>query len=304
MSAVRRALAIDIGSNMVRVVRGTIINKGVTSDIQKLVAVTRIAAGLMESQTLRLEPIERTGREIVRMLAELWTPDATVAAVATGAFRGARNREEARSILEARIGAEIEIVSGEREAELAMRGVRSLARDRSECALIDIGGSSTEVILERPNTPRFARSIELGVVTLTEAVLRSGGGEAALEREVLRRVDALGVTPAWPRVTFCAGGAAGILAAYEQGEPYLTFVGRGRPFDRDALPALFARFWSHDRGKLATRLGIDLDHLALVPAGYLILRTILARLDVTQFVPTGRGVAEGRLDEIAATLLS
>ena len=69
------------------------------------------------------------------------------------------------------------------------------------------------------------------------------------------------------------------------------------PVTRAALRLRFERFLEQAPAERAGRLGIDVEHAALVPAGYALLETLLARLGVERVFPTTRGVAEGLLDE-------
>ena len=69
-----------------------------------------------------------------------------------------------------------EVISGDEEAALsatgAMRGLAGLAR-RDPALVVDIGGGSTElIVVTGGGTVRFARSLDVGSVRLTERHLR------------------------------------------------------------------------------------------------------------------------------------
>jgi exopolyphosphatase/guanosine-5'-triphosphate,3'-diphosphate pyrophosphatase len=93
-------------------------------------------------------------------------------AVATSAVRDAFNREEFVQRAKREAGFDIEILRGEEEARRTMLGIRSgLPTSVSDVLGLDIGGGSTEFILDRPAQRPRIYSLDLGVVRLTEAML-------------------------------------------------------------------------------------------------------------------------------------
>lgn len=98
--------------------------------------------------------------------------------VATEACRRARNGAEFLARVESEVGINLDIISAEEEAELAVSGCAPLLDDRCDNALVfDIGGGSTELIWLQVcpgNSPKVLgwTSLPCGVVTLTE---RYGG---------------------------------------------------------------------------------------------------------------------------------
>ena len=76
--------------------------------------------------------------------------DAT-AAVATSAVRDAANRDEFLDRVKHEVGFEVELISGEEEARRTLLGIRSgLPYSVTDVLALDIGGGSTEFILDRP----------------------------------------------------------------------------------------------------------------------------------------------------------
>ena len=112
-------------------------------------------------------------------------------AVATSAVRDAKNREEFLRRVKNETGFDVEVISGEEEARRTMVGIRSgLPPGVTELLALDIGGGSTEFIVDRPGQPTMARSIDIGVVRLSERLLH--GDPPTLEevqqaREWVRR---------------------------------------------------------------------------------------------------------------------
>jgi exopolyphosphatase/guanosine-5'-triphosphate,3'-diphosphate pyrophosphatase len=89
--------------------------------------------------------------------------------VATSAVREAANRSEFVARLEAEAGEPVEVVSGEDEARLTLRGVASELPGLGDAfVLFDIGGGSTEFVRARGGRAAAAVSLRLGVVPLVE----------------------------------------------------------------------------------------------------------------------------------------
>ncbi len=83
--------------------------------------------------------------------------------IGTSALRGAANANELIRYSEQELSIPIEIVSGNREAELIYKGV-SLSHNFSHSAVImDIGGGSTEFISAEENGMNWAKSFDIGV---------------------------------------------------------------------------------------------------------------------------------------------
>lgn len=90
-------------------------------------------------------------------------------AFATSAVRGASNAQEYLSMIKNEFGTEVEIITGNREAELIYKGVReSIILYREKVLIMDIGGGSNELIIADKDKIYWKESYDLGVVRLKE----------------------------------------------------------------------------------------------------------------------------------------
>lgn len=90
-----------------------------------------------------------------------------ICAFATSGIRSARNGEQFVKMINQRFGLEVEIISGDREAELIYHGVKQVVDMGDEKILIlDIGGGSVELIIADKNTTYWKKSYPLGVARL------------------------------------------------------------------------------------------------------------------------------------------
>ena len=90
-------------------------------------------------------------------------------ALATSAIRGASNGVDFVKKIKVDTGIDIQVISGDREAELIYYGVRSAVKMTDEaCLIIDIGGGSTEFIIANKNQIFWKQSFLLGAARLLE----------------------------------------------------------------------------------------------------------------------------------------
>lgn len=88
-------------------------------------------------------------------------------AFATSAIRSARNGDQFVKLAKQRCGIDVEIINGEREAELIYYGVKQAVKLTDEKVLIlDIGGGSNEFIIADKDTIFWKKSYPLGVARL------------------------------------------------------------------------------------------------------------------------------------------
>lgn len=92
-----------------------------------------------------------------------------IAAFGTSALRNASNGPQFIATALEQTGIRIELIDGNREAELIYQGVRDAVQLTENCSLIiDIGGGSTEFILANNSTIFWQQSFEIGAARLLE----------------------------------------------------------------------------------------------------------------------------------------
>ena len=170
-----RLAAIDIGTNSIRsiVIEPLAAGKYRILDDEKV--LVRLGEGLNKSGSIAPAAWERAMEALARQKKIIdGYKVASIEAVATSAVRKAANGADFVGAIRSRIGLEVEVISGEEEAELAalsafhnfdLEGVRHL--------IIDIGGGSLELITALGNHMEQLLSLELGAVFLTETFLKA-----------------------------------------------------------------------------------------------------------------------------------
>lgn len=163
-------IAIDLGSNTIRVLQVDCDTKKVLYEYQKVV---RTAEQLVHTGVISQNAMQRIIDAINEAKEDIDFSIDKVKAVTTQAMRVAINSKEILSEIYAKTNVKFEIIEGDLEAELTIKAVqnRLTALDimpKSGFVMIDIGGASTEVAFVN-NTNSVARSFPIGIVTLAES---------------------------------------------------------------------------------------------------------------------------------------
>src|SRR5260370_946680 len=144
-----RVSTIDVGTNTVRLLVADVEGPGAWRVVTQHQTVTRLGEGLAAAGALGAAPMARTLAVVagyVERGCDLGASDVRI--VATSAVREAANGRAFAEAVERATGRRVEVVSGEDEARLMLRGVRSgLGRLDGRVVVFDIGGGATEDVL-------------------------------------------------------------------------------------------------------------------------------------------------------------
>jgi exopolyphosphatase/guanosine-5'-triphosphate,3'-diphosphate pyrophosphatase len=302
-----RLATVDLGTNTVRLLVVEASGGG-WRPLHQVQRVTRLGEGQAASGRLLPEPMRRTAEtvaEFSRAARDLGA--GRVRIVATSAVREATNRAEFVGRVEALAGERVEVVSGEDEARLTLKGVASgLTPAPDSFVLFDVGGGSTEFVLARGGEPVAAVSLKLGVVALVEEFGEPGPvrwERFARMREAIARRLADEVPDAIARAEsdelVGTAGTVTTLAALDLGLPaYDASRVHGHRLERAAIERQLARLGALDvaaRGRLPC---LEPGRADVIVPGVAICLAVMDRLDRATLVVSDRGLREGLLDEL------
>jgi exopolyphosphatase / guanosine-5'-triphosphate,3'-diphosphate pyrophosphatase len=163
-----RVAAVDLGTNSTRLLVAD-VEDGRVEELDRETVITRLGEGVDRRRRLLPEPIARVRNTLTdfRRRAEELGAERTLL-VATSAVRDAENGEAFLGEIEWSYGFDTELLSGDEEAAMTLRGV-SVGRELEPgTLLLDVGGGSTELTL-----PDFRVSLDVGSGRLTERFLAS-----------------------------------------------------------------------------------------------------------------------------------
>ncbi|MEE9313596.1 MAG: Ppx/GppA phosphatase family protein [Rhizobiaceae bacterium] len=215
--------ALDLGTNNCRLLVAVPQQPGRFKVIDAFSRIVRLGEGLGASGRLSDEAMDRAVEALKACAAKLDNRKVRgVRLIATEACRQASNGSAFLERVKQEAGLDLELISREAEAKLAVAGCASLVdREAKGVVLFDIGGGSSELaLLELGKRKRHDlsdaivswTSLPLGVVTLSE---KYGGGKKvtrAVFEAMVAEVDAL-------LANF--EGKDALAAAAEQGEIHL-----------------------------------------------------------------------------------
>lgn len=164
---------IDIGTLTCRLLIAHLSSDRQLTELHAERRLLRLGEGVDRRRTLHPAAMVRAVETLKswRQMIDAYHVDHEIA-VATSAVRDAHNREEFLALVKREAGFSVEVISGEEEARRTLLGIRSgLPSGTKNVLALDIGGGSTECILDRPGELPIVRSFDIGAVRLTERCL-------------------------------------------------------------------------------------------------------------------------------------
>jgi exopolyphosphatase/guanosine-5'-triphosphate,3'-diphosphate pyrophosphatase len=297
---------IDIGSNTIRSLVVEPLPGGGYRTLDDEREVARLASGLTRRGALTDIAIRRAVRALERMAAIARGRGVRrIRTIATSAIRRARNRAHFVERVRESTGLRVRVISGAEEARLAFRSAAlSFDLGSSPCAVVDVGGGSTELVLAIGGHIQEVHSLPLGAVTLTETHRASDPVRhrefRALRRTVRRALRAAGIEPdPRPVVLIASGGTASAVAQLMMARENL--LGRGvQGFEMTQADLLHLRA-ALLRRTLAERRrmpGLSPDRADIIVAGVTILYEIMDRLRVNTLKVSARGIRHALVEHL------
>lgn len=299
-----RIASIDIGTNTFRVLIGEIQD----NRCKKLYIgreITRLGGDFTEEQRIITPEAIRRGlsalKKFRRVLGEYKVEK--VRAVATSVVRESLNGAEFADRVKEETGIEIEVISGGEEARLTVSGVlRSVSVPSDYGMIFDIGGGSTEYIFLKQGRIVGLRSINLGIVHLSERFLRdeipSGSDIEALSQEINKILSReLSWIPKIDRGNLSLVGTAGTpttLAAIELGlEKYDPDLVNGFVLKRDSVLRVYRTLINLPSSERLRVRGLEKGREDVIITGTLILLETMEMFSKDEVLVSDDGLLEG-----------
>jgi exopolyphosphatase / guanosine-5'-triphosphate,3'-diphosphate pyrophosphatase len=299
---------VDIGTLTCRLLIADLLPGGRLKEIRSERRILRLGEGVDQTKRLSAAAMDRVLcclREW-RKIIDASHVDAA-AAVATSAVRDAVNRDEFLDRVKREVGFEVELISGEEEARRTLLGIRSgLPPGVTDLLALDIGGGSTEFILDRPGENPVVRSIDIGVVRLCERLLQHDpptDDEVRQAREWVARETKSAVADMGSYQTSTFVGTAGTitsLAAMAQKLPtYVPARIHNYTLKLSTIQELEQTLLSRKKADRAGLPGLEKGREEVIAAGAIILRTIMETLGMPSVLVSDLGLREGVLIDLA-----
>jgi len=307
----RRFAGIDIGTLTCRLLIADLAPGHPLTELRSERRILRLGEGV--DQTKQLSPVAMD--QVIACLQE-WRNVINsyhveaIAVVATSAVRDAANRDEFLEQVKREAGFDVEVISGKEEAHRTLLGIRSgLPAGVTDILALDIGGGSTEFILDRPGQAPITRSIDIGVVRLCERVLHHDpptAEELQQAREwVIRETKAAVAGMADYRQATFVGTAGTItsLAAMAQKLPtYDPARIHNYQLKLQTIRELERTLLSRTKTERVGLPGLEKNREEVIAAGAIIIRTIMETLGQQSVLVSDLGLREGVLIDMFAEM--
>ena len=297
-----RVAAIDAGSNAIRFVVADFAAPDSCTVVHRLREPIRLGHRVFTDGDLDDETMARAvaafrlfRREIDRLGVERFR------AVATSATREASNRDRFLDAVHAESGIALELISGDEEARLVHRAVRSrVDLSRGRWLLVDLGGGSVEIALVDETGILWSESYQVGTVRLLESLAAAEGCHDSLRAWVRRQLQALTI-PApqvyrGPTAFAATGGNIEAIAtlALSYPDPLKLAI---LPTSRlDAVIHLLSSMTVAER---IHELRLRPDRADVILPAALVYKHLAEAVGAEQIVVPSVGVKEGVLQEVA-----
>ncbi|MFC4945678.1 exopolyphosphatase [Pseudonocardia sp. GCM10023141] len=315
-----RVAAIDCGTNSIRLLVADVTTSfdGTTAlrDLHREQRVVRLGQGVDATGVLAPEALERTRVALVDYAVALRRKGTErVRMVATSATRDANNRDDFFGMVRDTLGVDAEVISGDEEATLSFVGaVGDLDPDDGPFVVVDTGGGSTELVVgdltDGKATVRFARSVDIGSVRITERVLAGDpptAVEVAQARELASSVlaEAFAAVPMdGVRTWVGVAGTITTLSAYAQGlQRYDSDAVHLSRLSVDDLRRIADELLGMSRAERGTHPAIHPGRIDVIGGGALIVdvlaQELRARAGIEELVISEHDILDGIARSIA-----
>jgi exopolyphosphatase/guanosine-5'-triphosphate,3'-diphosphate pyrophosphatase len=304
----RRLAGIDIGTLTCRLLIADISSTGSLIELHSARRMLRLGEGVDQSKRLKREAMDRVTHCLGawRTLIDGYHVHAYTA-VATSAVRDAQNRQQFLDQVKSETGLDVEVLTGQEEANRTLLGIRSgLAPDITDLLALDIGGGSTEFLFHQQAQPPLMRSIDIGVVRLSERLLHHDPPtkeEIQQARDWIRKetAEAAAAMPRAVGVRFVGtAGSITSLAAMAQRLPaYEPARVHNYRLSLQTITELEQELLTRSTSARSGMPGLEKNREDVIAAGAIILRTVMETLGERECLVSDLGLREGLLIHLA-----
>jgi exopolyphosphatase/guanosine-5'-triphosphate,3'-diphosphate pyrophosphatase len=298
--------AIDVGSNSIRLVVAEYDPETGFEIIDEVKDQPRLGTRVEATGMLDRAAMTRAFAALKRMKEVADRRGVTrLAAVATSAMRDAKNGAIFAKRVRRQLGIPLEIIDGDREAQLSWRSVAHHFRlENARTIVADIGGGSLELIGAVDGLIEAKASLPLGAVRLTEEYLTGAHGTrtevAALRKHIRRTLKKALPWRDWTQAVLIGSGGSftnlARIAAARAG--HLGDAIHGTKVSAGEVESLLEWLCTKSPEQRASVPGLNPQRADIILAGVAVAAEVLAALDARELTASAFGLREGLLLEM------
>ncbi|MDO5018108.1 MAG: phosphatase [Lagierella massiliensis] len=290
---------IDIGSNTIR------LNLYLVDEDKNIFSLTdkKYVAGI--ASYVNKGYLTKKGTDkIVNILEKLFKLCETfgvdkVYPFATASLRNIKNSDEVLEYIHEKIGREIDLVSGEEEANLGYLGVKQdyYVHDGY---IIDIGGGSTEITLVKKGLIKYSTSLKIGSLSLQkkycDKIIPSKNEAKKMKENVRSSLKESKIPVLKGRAE--AFGIGGTIRACGNVSMELFDLTTPQELTTDLLKELYNNIIDQRKKVIRKILQVNPARVHTITPGMIILKEVLKYLDVDELYISNKGAREGYLNRV------
>ncbi len=301
-----RVAAIDVGTNSTRLLIAE-DRPGGFRPIERRLTITRLGEGVDRTSALAPKALQRTLAAIAEYAATCGEYSVErLRVTGTSAVRDARNRSEFYDGVKKLTGTDLEVLSGDEEAQTSFLGASSDLPPEEPKLVLDIGGGSTELVVGTDRPHGFI-SLNIGCVRMFEKHLDSDPPTEeemdALRVDVessLRDARAQLEVPSGTRLIGVAGTVTH-LAAINVGLPvYDPDVTHHAVMSHGDVRRLGRRLASLTYEQRCKIKGLEPGRADVIVAGAEILKSAMEVFDLAEVLVSEKDILDGLVIELLA----
>ncbi len=256
--------------------------------------IVRLGEGLKDAGELDSEAVKRAVKVIrgFKILIEEAEVDLSTA-VATSAVREAGT--EFAVIVSEILGFPVEVISGEREAELTSMGVQGGVGTVENGLIVDIGGGSTEFARIGKGEIIWTSSVHEGVINMTEELLKNDPPTESDLENLRHRVSSMtGDMGEGGDVLVGTAGTPTTLAALDLGiDEYDPTLVNGHVLSRARIGDLSKTLLAMKSSSRLDQPGMEAGREDLIVAGVLMIEGFMDHWGFRELIVSDWGLLEG-----------
>lgn len=294
--------ALDVGTNTVLMLVAEGDFAGGIHTLADLARITRLGRGVDANGSLDPAAVALTLDTIAEFAARARALGAEkIVGAATAAVRDASNGAAFIAEVKRRAGIDLEVISGETEAQLSWLAVRKgLQLDPADKVLVvDIGGGSTELIRAEPGRKLEVASLQIGSVRLTERIIHHDPPLAREAADLRLAIDdalrGLGWDFAPDTMVGIAGTVTTVCALTLRMEKYDPAIVHGYRLSLAEILETLARLAAAPLEQRKQLPGIEPARADVIIAGAAILERVMGHFGLNQVIVSDQGVRWGLL---------
>ncbi len=298
--------AIDIGTNTIRCLI-TDFKNNLLNPLYVDMKVIRLGENFKKDGIITRASIQRLKKALriyVKKMEEYGIKPDKAVITGTSVLREAPNALDVKNIVYKESGLKLNIISGEKEAMITLKGISSCFNDLKEFYSIDIGGGSTEYVCVKNGMPLWKHSLNMGVVHLAEELIESDPLSSDDIRRLEREIDIqLGLLKKEilkngyvfePLNLFGTAGTATTLAMVDlETDDYDRNKIHGYFLKRDNVARIYKKFIENKVEDRLSIKGVEEGREDLVPIGAAIMLKSLDFFGVSGLTVSECGLIEG-----------